>query len=51
LWKTKVTLSGVEILKKALPNLSVDVGITEEQMAELEKAKLNEVSDDVYKKK
>jgi hypothetical protein len=51
LWKTKVTLTGVETLKKALPNLSVDVGITEEQMAELEKAKLNEVSDDVYKKK
>jgi len=51
LWKTKVTLSRVETLKKALPNLIVDVGITEEQMAELEKAKVNEVSDDVYKKK
>jgi hypothetical protein len=51
LWKTKVTLSGVETLKKALPNLVVDLGITKEQMAEFEKAKANEVSDDVYKKK
>jgi hypothetical protein len=31
--------------------LVVDLGITKEQMAELEKAKANEVSDDVYKKK
>lgn len=51
LWKTKITLSGVETLKKALPNLVVDLGITKEQMAELEKAKVDEVSDDVYKKK
>lgn len=51
LWKTKVTLAGVENLKKMLPNLVVDLGITQQQMAELEKAKANEVSDDVYKKK
>ncbi|GGD49856.1 hypothetical protein GCM10011514_12550 [Emticicia aquatilis] len=51
LWKTKVTEKGVENLKKALPNLVVDLGITQQQMAELEKAKANEVSDDVYKKK
>jgi len=51
LWKTNITLSGVETLKKVLPNLIVDLGITEEQMAVLEKTKVNEVSDDVYKKK
>jgi hypothetical protein len=51
LWKTNITLSGVETLKKVLPNLVVDLGITKLQMEELEKAKANELSDDVYKKK
>lgn len=51
LWKTKVTLSGVETLKKVLPNLVVDLGITEEQITKLGSAKIDDVSDDVYKKK
>lgn len=50
LWKTKVTTMGVENLKKALPNLNVEVGIDELQMTELSKSKVEEKSDDVYKK-
>lgn len=50
LWKTKVTLLGVENLKKKIPNLSVEIGLSEQQMAELSKQKVNEKSDDVYKK-
>lgn len=51
LWKTKTTKTGVENLKKALPNLIVEVGITEQQVAELSALKAEEKSDDVYKKK
>ncbi|RYU97262.1 c-type cytochrome domain-containing protein [Emticicia agri] len=51
LWKTEVTPKGVEALKKNLPDLKVDLGMTEQQIAEFLKAKPNEVSDDVYKKK
>lgn len=51
LWKTKITSTGVETLKKSLPNLVVEAGISEQQMAELSKSKIEEKSDDVYKKK
>ena len=49
LWKSKVTQSGVDKLKKALPNLTVDLGLTEQQIANLLEAKEN--NDDIYKKK
>ncbi len=50
LWKTKVTQIGVENLTKALPNLIVEVGIDELEMTKLSKSKIEEKSDDVYKK-
>lgn len=50
LWKTKVTVKGIESLKKTLPNLIVETGLNELQMAELSKSKVDEKSDDVYKK-
>ncbi len=50
LWKTRVTGAGIENLKKNLPNLIVEIGINEGQMAELSKSKVDEKSDDVYKK-
>ncbi len=49
-WKTNVTAAGIDNLKKKLPEISVEVGISEQQMAELVKNKPNEKSDDVYKK-
>lgn len=51
LWKTKVTSAGIEILHKGLPNLVIEAGISEKQMTELSKLKVEENSDDVYKKK
>jgi uncharacterized membrane protein len=51
LWKTEVTPKGAEELKKTLPDLTVDLGMTEQQIADFLKAKPNEASDDVYKKK
>lgn len=51
LWKTGVTPKGAEELKKAIPNLTIDLGMTEQQIADFLKAKPNETSDDVYKKK
>lgn len=50
LWKSKVTMVGVENLKKKMPKLSVEIGLSEQQMEELSKQKVNEKSDDVYKK-
>ncbi|CAH0994978.1 hypothetical protein EMA8858_01098 [Emticicia aquatica] len=51
LWKTKVSQVGAEKLKKSLPNLVIDLGMTEQQIATLLKAKADTISDDVYKKK
>lgn len=51
LWKTDVTPKGAEELKKILPELRIDLGMTEQQIADFLKAKPNEGSDDVYKKK
>lgn len=51
LWKTDVTPRGAEELKKLLPELQIDLGMTEQQIADFLKAKPNEISDDVYKKK
>ena len=51
LWKTEVTPKGVEELKKSLPNLKIELGMSEQQIADFLKAKPNEVSDDLYKKK
>lgn len=51
LWKSKVTQSGVDKLKIALPNLTIDLGLTEQQITNLLEAKVKENSDDVYKKK
>ena len=51
LWKTNVTQAGAEALKKKLPNAKIDLGMTEQQIADFLKAKPNEVSDDLYKKK
>ncbi|RFS14535.1 c-type cytochrome domain-containing protein [Emticicia sp. C21] len=50
-WKTEVTPKGAEELKKNIPGISIDLGMTEQQIAEFLKAKPNETSDDVYKKK
>lgn len=51
LWKTKTTMIGIENLKKKLPNLVVEVGFTEKQIAELSKPQVAEKSDDVYNQK
>ncbi|MBA4853640.1 c-type cytochrome domain-containing protein [Emticicia sp. BO119] len=51
LWKTNVTTVGAEQLKKSLPGVKIDLGMTEQQIADFLKAKPNESSDDVYKKK
>lgn len=51
LWKTNVTPKGADELKKSLPELKIDLGMTEQQIAEFLKAKPNEGSDDLYKKK
>lgn len=51
LWKTEVTPAGAEQLKKSLPEVKIDLGMTEQQIADFLKAKPNEGSDDVYKKK
>ena len=40
LWQTKVTDAGIVNLKKAMPNVEVIGGITEQQVAELAKASL-----------
>jgi uncharacterized membrane protein/Leucine-rich repeat (LRR) protein len=50
LWQTKVSQAGVDKLKKALPNLIIDLGITKQQTASYLKdtTKLN---DEVYKRK
>lgn len=50
LWKTKVTQQGADNLKKLLPNTIIDLGISEQQVAEFMKSKPNEKSDDLYKK-
>ena len=51
LWKTKVTQAGADKLKRTLPNLTIDLGITEQQVAELLESKAKKSSDDVYLKK
>ncbi|GAB3506985.1 c-type cytochrome domain-containing protein [Emticicia fontis] len=51
LWKTNVTLKGAEELKKSLPDVKIDLGMSEQQIADFLKAKPNEGSDDLYKKK
>ncbi|PLK43589.1 c-type cytochrome domain-containing protein [Emticicia sp. TH156] len=51
LWKTEVTPKGAEELRKSLPKLQIELGMTEAQIADFLKAKPNEVSDDLYKKK
>jgi uncharacterized membrane protein len=51
LWKTDVTPKGAEELKKSIPSVRIDLGMTEQQIADFLKAKPNEVSDDLYKKK
>lgn len=51
LWKTEVTPTGAEELKKSIPELRIDLGMTEQQIADFLKAKPNETSDDLYKKK
>lgn len=51
LWKTEVTPAGAEELKKSIPELRIDLGMTEQQIADFLKAKPNETSDDLYKKK
>lgn len=51
LWKTEVTPKGAGELKKNIPDIKIDLGMTEQQIADFLKAKPNEGSDDVYKKK
>ncbi|WP_337040699.1 c-type cytochrome domain-containing protein [Emticicia sp. 17c] len=51
LWKTAISPKGVEELKKNLPKANIDSGMTEQQIADFLKAKPNEGSDDLYKKK
>jgi Leucine-rich repeat (LRR) protein len=51
LWQTKVSKAGVEKLKKALPNLVVELGFTENQITAYLKTTKDTISDDVYKKK
>lgn len=51
IWQTKATQAGADQLKKALPNIIIDLGITEQQIAVFQKAKADTVKDDVYKKK
>jgi uncharacterized membrane protein len=50
LWKTDVTSKGAEELKKSIPGIKIDLGMSEQQIADFLKAKPNETSDDVYKK-
>ena len=50
-WQTKVTQTGADDLKKTLPNLIIDLGISELQVAAFLKVKSEEKSDDLYKKK
>lgn len=51
LWKTQVSQAGVENLKKSLPNLVVELGFTENQIAAYLKSAKDTISDDVYQKK
>lgn len=51
IWQTKATQAGADQLKKSLPNVIIDLGITETQVAEFLKPKLTESKDDVYKQK
>lgn len=50
-WKTKATKAGIEQLKKECPNLVIESGINDQQMALLMQAKADSAIDDVYKKK
>ena len=49
-WKTKITENGIAEMKKSLPNVKIDIGISEKQVTEFLKAKPTGESDDVYKK-
>lgn len=51
LWQTKITPNGMEDLKKSLPNLNINLGISQKQITTLLSAKADTISDDVYKKK
>lgn len=50
LWQTKVSQAGADKLKKALPNLIVDLGINEQQIVGFLKD-TSKRNDDIYKKK
>jgi hypothetical protein len=50
LWQTKITLQGAEKLQKALPNLVIDLGISDQQMTEFLKD-TTKTKDDIYQKK
>jgi Leucine-rich repeat (LRR) protein/uncharacterized membrane protein len=50
LWQTKITLQGAEKLQKALPNLVIDLGISNQQMTEFLKD-TTKTKDDIYQKK